>query len=349
MPMPRRAVAFGGLCALCLAVAVGAVGAAVARPLATLPAIGGSIPSALSDGRPAESTPILDPSSSRLVFRQVDSARPTRQVAVAPLASAERSPTGTGLECDRVHSAAKVGICLGVQPGLVGPSYRATLFDADFRPIRSMALAGLPSRARVSPDGRYAATTVFVTGDSYSAMGFSTRTTIFDTTDGTAVADLEEIPVLRDGVPFKEADFNFWGVTFAADGDRFYATLATGKSKFLVEGSVAARRMSVLRDGVECPSLSPDGTRIAFKQLAREGGWRVHVLDLDTLIDRRLSEERSVDDQVEWLDDDHVLYGIRVIEPPDIDSTDVWALPLDGGPPRLFAPRAFSPAVVRPG
>ena len=42
------------------------------------------------------------------------------------------------------------------------------------------------------------------------------------------IANLEELAVFRDGARLEAPDFNFWGVTFAADSDRFYATLATG-------------------------------------------------------------------------------------------------------------------------
>ena len=42
------------------------------------------------------------------------------------------------------------------------------------------------------------------------------------------MADLETLQITRDGQPFKNADFNFWGVTFAQDSNTFYATLGTG-------------------------------------------------------------------------------------------------------------------------
>ena len=64
---------------------------------------------------------------------------------------------------------------------------------------------------------------------------------------------------------------------------------------------------------MECPSLSPDGTRIAYKK--NTGGtlaahWRVAFLDLATGKETVLSEPRSVDDQIEWLDDQTLLYGL---------------------------------------
>ena len=56
------------------------------------------------------------------------------------------------------------------------------------------------------------------------------------------------------------------------------------------------------------------------------------------------AETRSIDDQIEWLDATHVLYGV-----PRSGSgvTDVWVAPIDGGgPARVFIPAAESPAVV---
>jgi hypothetical protein len=39
----------------------------------------------------------------------------------------------------------------------------------------------------------------------------------------------------------------------------------------------------VIHDNVECPSLSPDGTRIGYKRLIDDRGhWGFHVLDLAT-------------------------------------------------------------------
>jgi len=137
-------------------------------------------------------------------------------------------------------------------------------------------------------------------------------------------------------------------VTFI-DADRFYATLGTGGRVWLIEGRVSTRRARIVREGIECPSLSPDGRRIAFKR--RFGGglkpvtWRAAVLDLATGEERLLGERRNVDDQVEWLDDDHIVYGL-----PRAHSgvTDVWAVRADGaGAPKRLVQAAWSPAVVR--
>ena len=56
-------------------------------------------------------------------------------------------------------------------------AYEAQLLGPDGKVRHKVALAGVPSRARVSGDGRYGATTSFVSGDSYAKPGaFSTRT-----------------------------------------------------------------------------------------------------------------------------------------------------------------------------
>jgi hypothetical protein len=52
-----------------------------------------------------------------------------------------------------------------------------------------------------------------------------------------------------------------------------------------------------------------------------------------------LAETRVVDDQVEWLDDQTVLYGLEA---------SVWATASDGsGNPRRLIADALSPAAVR--
>jgi hypothetical protein len=60
-----------------------------------------------------------------------------------------------------------------------------------------------------------------------------------------------------------------------------------------------------------------------------------------------LAETRNVDDQVDWLDDSHVLYGIpRSGSQAAVD--DIYAVPDDGsGSPRLLISGAWSPAVIR--
>jgi Tol biopolymer transport system component len=157
---------------------------------------------------------------------------------------------------------------------------------------------------------------------------------------GRILMNIEKLPVTRDGKRFFNHNFNFWGVTFARDDDHFYATLGSGADTYLVRGSIRARTMQVIYKHLECPSLSPDGTRIAFKRsLNSHGSWRLYVLDLRTMHAHPLAETASVDDQVEWLDNAHVLYW---------RGADIWVVPANGGGvPKEFVSDGLSPVVVR--
>jgi Tol biopolymer transport system component len=227
-------------------------------------------------------------------------------------------------------------------------TYKARLLDTAWSPVRELALTGLPSRARLSGDGSLVATTTFVFGDSYANPGqFSTRT-IVTRTDGEVVGDLEKFKLTVDGKVVTAADKNLWGVTFA-DDDRFFATAASGGKTWLVEGNLSSRLVTAVRGDVECPSLSPDGTRIAFKKHGDlpAGKWRLAVYDLRTRQETLLAETRSIDDQAEWLDNDTVIYGLPR-KTSGAASSDVWQVHADGsGEPRLLIQDAWSPAVVR--
>ena len=267
-----------------------------------------------------------------------------------PGAAAPEGRRATPLRCDRVDFAGERGVCLTTDRFYA--THSIMVFDGAFEPLHRLPLHGVPSRVRVAPDGRLAAVTVFVSGHSYLDEGFSTETSVIDTHTGERrIANLEELDVRRDGAPFRAVDFNFWGVTFAADSDRFYATLATGGAMYLVEGRVSTRRADVVLEGVECPSLSPDQTRIVFKKRVPRGlgfGWRLHVLDLRSREAVPLAELRSVDDQAEWLDDATILYSMPDRSAPTPMVTDVWRVPADGGgAPERFLKGASSPAVLR--
>ncbi|GAA4840921.1 TolB-like translocation protein [Kitasatospora terrestris] len=286
------------------------------------------------------------PDGARLVFRSMTWGPQRDRLAAVPLDAPGSTRTVAAPVCLRFHAAAGTGICLQAVHGVLEDHYRAVVLDADLNEQRHYDLAGIPTRARVSPSGRLVAWTVFVGGDSYAGTDFSTRTTILDTRTWTVQDNLETYTVTLEGHPYRAADTNVWGVTFA-DDRHFYATLAGGGRTWLVAGDAVGHTLTTLHGNVECPSLSPDGTRIAYKKrvpgLPDDAPWRLYVLDLATLAETPTAEERTMDDQALWLDDRTLAYAL-----PGDEGSDLWRVPADGtGSPALLAAAALAPAVVR--
>ncbi|MDJ0343370.1 hypothetical protein QMK19_19590 [Streptomyces sp. H10-C2] len=264
-------------------------------------------------------------------------------VTAAGTTAAGAVRTISGLGCERFYSASGTGVCLITRTGAVPRTY-ALIVDRQLREIRRVRLSGIPNRARVSPSGRMVSWTVFLQGDSYNKGGFSTWTGILDTRTGYAVLNIEDIPLFIDGHRYRASDVNFWGVTFAADDNRFYATVTTKGKTYLVQGDYGKWEAHTLRENAECPSLSPDGTRVVFKKRVSSDAakpWRLYVLDLATMRETPLAEPESIDDQAVWFDANTVMYA----RARGKGGSDVWAVPSDGtGQPRKLIADASSPS-----
>ncbi|WP_256355884.1 hypothetical protein [Streptomyces sp. PKU-EA00015] len=247
-------------------------------------------------------------------------------------------------KCDRIYAAEGTVACLYAD-GVLG-TVTMRILDTNLSERKAIPVSGIPNRVRVSTSGRMVSWTAFVGGDSYATLDFSTRTGIYDTKTGTLFKTLETFAVIKDGKPYQSVDVNYWGVTFTDDDNTFYATMYTKGHRYLVQGDFAARTVRTLRDHVECPSLSPDGTRIAFKAPIdgdSTRGWRLSVLDLATSRVTRTAETRSVDDQAAWLDNSTLTYA----QQHDDGTKDIWTAPADGsGKPKLLLRNAHSPAAL---
>ncbi|MET7826584.1 TolB-like translocation protein [Streptomyces sp. NPDC005386] len=290
--------------------------------------------------------PVSLTDSGRLVFRNM-AWGPHRDELTSVPASAPSAPrVASKVKCLRFYAASGTGVCLQAQHGTVQDTYRAVILDATLHERARYDVPGIPSRARVSPSGRFAAWTAFVGGDSYAGTNFSTRAAIVDTRTGRLTPSLEAYRVIKDGRTYHAADVNFWGVTFASDDRTFYATMATHGSTYLVRGDLRARTVTTVHTDVECPSLSPDGTRVAYKKrvkgLPADAPWHLYVLDLATGHETALAEPRSVDDQAVWRDNHTLVYAL-----PGDYGADLYTLPSDGtGAPHRISTAAVSPAYI---
>ncbi|MFF3171132.1 TolB family protein [Streptomyces sp. NPDC057900] len=290
--------------------------------------------------------PVSLTASRLMVFRNMAWGPHRDELASVPASDPSSPRVASKVKCLRFYAASGTGVCLRAKRGAVQDTYQAVVLDAGLRERARYDVPGIPSRARVSPSGRYAAWTAFVGGDSYAGTNFSTRAAIVDTHTGRLTSSLEAYRVVKGGRTYHAADVNFWGVTFASDDRTFYATMATHGSAYLVRGDLRARTVTTVHTNVECPSLSPDGTRVAYKKrvkgLPADAPWHLYVLDLRTGHETALSEPRSVDDQAVWHDDRTLTYAL-----PGDYGADLYTIPADGtGTPRRISTAAVSPAYI---
>lgn len=283
----------------------------------------------------------------RIAFRNTAAGAGYGLVSSVPIADPSGSRSVGTLPCDRVYETASRTICLRIDRGIV-TTFSATLLDHSGKTLRTWGLPGFPSRTRISADSKLVAFTAFVTGAAYATVGFETVTEI-SSVDGTAFGNLETFTLLVEGRPLNAADRNFWGVTFTTDDNVFYATAASGGLTWLVRGDLAARTLTAIRQTAECPSISPDGSHIAYKKNSSTTAtafWSIAVLDLRSGVEAVLPEKHNVDDQVEWLDNSTILYGLP--RTGQAGDSDVWSIAISGSAtPRLFIEHAWSPSVVR--
>lgn len=297
----------------------------------------------------AAQTPVASVAQGpRIVFRHTGRDKEYGVVAIVPLDDPGGARAFTGVVCDRVAARPDGASCLVTDSGVV-TSYEAQELDPDWQQLEASPLPGIPSRTRLSPDGTLVATTAFVAGHSYMSTGFSTATEVHEFGGGTRWGNLEKFDLVLDGRPANPVDRNIWGVTFV-DDDTFYATVATAGRTWLARGSLTARTLTSVSQDAECPSVSPDGSLVAFKvdvDPGRRTLWQIAVEDVAsggrTLLERG---PRGVDDQVEWLDDDTLIYGMPRGDEPGV--TDTWAIGITAeAEPTLFIEQAWSATVVR--
>jgi len=279
-----------------------------------------------------------------IMFRSLAPRDEHGHVAMLSLNPGDTARHVSPLSCARVHYARGAGLCLVVEREKQASSNVAYIFDRTFTRRHRIALRGIPTRARISPDGRRASITTYVEEESPEGERLVTDSVVIDIASGRVLADLRSFRLVHDGPPLIGA-IDVSGVAFESDGDRFFATVSTATQRYLAAGSIGEQRLTTLRSGVANEALAPDGRHLVVKRLNDERGvWQLAVIDLRTWVERDLNQgPRSVDDQVEWLDNDHVMFH-DVVD----DTTAIWLLPIDGiAAPRVFVRDAFSGTAQR--
>lgn len=249
------------------------------------------------------------------------------------------------LECLRVAFAGGRGLCMHDEASATSVVRAVTIFDSRFVRHQRLALAGIPIRARVSPDGRLGAITTYGEEESPEGERLATESFFVDLSSGAVLADLREFTLVGPGGAAVTGPIDIASPAFMRDSNGFFAAVSAPAGRFVVRGSVSARRLEVIAEGLWSEGLSPDETRLVAKRNDGEHGrWHLVVLDLATLTTTPLDQgARAVDDQVDWLDDRRVIF-----HDVSAEGTGIWAVPADGsGPPELLLPHAFSATVVR--
>jgi len=253
--------------------------------------------------------------------------------------------------CERFHIAGTTGICLD-GPQVLGRYAMEILdFSDPALPLLWSSTTTLPSRTRVSADQEWASSTVFLEGSGYQDLGgFSTIAWIIHL-EGDRQATGVDAMIIEDAEPHHgDPAANFWGVSFGQNGN-FWVTGAFGEHVELLQGSAADKTLQPTGIEGSCPSLSPDGSTLVYKRQLESGDYQLVAMDLANGDVWDLGETRPVDDQVEWLDEDTILYGMHAEDwtgdavDPEFDTWRIDIAP--GSRPELFAPQGDSPAVVR--
>ena len=197
--------------------------AVVGAVVLTTVAVGYGVLTTARDRTTVAAANTLSLTGPRIMFR---STAPDSKGHLALIAKDD--PAGprsvSALTCLRVYAAGGTGTCLRQDGALT--TFQIAILDRSLNVAKAIPLVGVPNRTRVSGDGRLVAWTVFVAGDSYNHGRFSTRAGLIDLGSGDMVDSLEFLSVTVDGHPYTAPDLNFWGITFTADDNHFYAAMS---------------------------------------------------------------------------------------------------------------------------
>lgn len=235
------------------------------------------------------------------------------------------SRTPTHLQCHRVHQNKNGQIlCLSnFDPTQSNQQYSmpvALLYDSQLKlqkKLFSSTENHLISRARMSPNGQWSSWTFMTPGDSYLEAGSASFSTeawlVANGPKNEAAVNLETWPLFHQKQLVKAVDKNIWGVSFSpTNPDLFYVTAFFKGKPYLAKGSLQNKKLETIKEGIECPSVSPNGLMIAFKKRVSSNKWAPAVMNLQSGKETVFKQAKhSVDDQIEWLDHESIVYHIN--------------------------------------
>ena len=284
---------------------------------------------ATAEPNPVRYTPLTDSNLDDLLSKPhlLSIRSPDRQgepyaLEVIPATDPFQPRIRTKLSCVNVHFRSGRGICVTPPTDPLGTII--AIVDQHLRVTRTIMLPGSPSRARMSADGTHGAITNFLSGHSYADTTFTTATTIFDFATGTS-SNLETWAAFNDNKRITDKSRNFWGVTFLVD-NTFLVAMGIRGDRYLLKGDPTTRELRVIGTRMECPSVSPDGKHLTFRRGIVEANGAtsmpLFLLDLDTMTERRLTFNETVDGQPEWLDNHRITIGTPT-GPPNVAVVDI--------------------------
>jgi len=362
----KQWAAIGAVILVCLAIGVGVVLSAQARlntsladrEAAALEEIG-QLAAVTDDGAEAETTPTapLAPALVDVGDLVFINRVPGDDYGKLATIGDDGEREFFGPVCERAHASAGMAVCLEPDSAALVPTWTARILDFTNGSLPEIFSenAPRPSRARVDPRGARVAFTGFVTGHDYLAVGeFASETTYVDFSRNGQVYKAAAIRESEVEERFRAVDGNWWGVTFdPTSKDHVYLTYGSGGQTEIVRSDQLRLRFNSAIDDASCPSVSPDGELMVFKRAieGEDAPMSLVVRGLNTGEERVLNEERFVDDQVEWLDNETILYGLAREDSADGPqvSYDIWSLDITDpeAEPELHVAFADSPGIYR--
>ena len=230
---------------------------------------------------------------------------------MVPLASPAGPRAFSDIWCDRVFASQRNTLCLASDRGVV-TTYTGTVHsNGDAAPVQvplhRHTQPGAPVRRRRPSPRRRAS----CPATAMPTTGFSTRTVVTSLA-GHWSRDLETATLVHGGQRISPPDRNYWGVTFAPTTTPSSSRWPSAAPRTWPRGScprARSRPFAPMPSAPHCPRTARAG-RLQEARRPRPGRLADRCPRPRHRQETMLAESQSVDDQVEWLDNDTLIYGL---------------------------------------